>query len=101
MFSATLCLLLLVPAAEPPKPKFPLGKETTYVIGPLDKDGYVEYAAALNERFGKGVTPQNNANVLIWKASVRSPGTCFLHRRSSSRPSAWNSRLSAATISAP
>ena len=51
-----------------PAPKLPLGKDTTYVTGPLDKDGYVDYAAALNERLGKGVTPANNANVLLWKA---------------------------------
>jgi hypothetical protein len=68
MISVPLLLLLVVPAEEPIKPKFPLGKETTYVSGPLDKDGYVDYAAALNERLGKGVTPQTNANVLIWKA---------------------------------
>src|SRR5438128_12034498 len=47
---------------------FTISKETTYVTGPLDKDGYIDYAAALNERLSKGVTPENNANVLIWKA---------------------------------
>jgi len=51
-----------------PKPKFTVGKETTYVTGPLDEDGYIDYAAALNERLSKGVTPDKNANVLIWKA---------------------------------
>src|SRR5205085_12357447 len=51
-----------------PEPKFPLGKDTTYVTGPLDKEGYVDYEAALNERLGKGITPEKNANVLIWKA---------------------------------
>src|SRR5262249_9965102 len=51
-----------------PKGKFTIGKDTTYVTGPIDKDGYVDYAAALNERLGKGVTPENNANVLLWKA---------------------------------
>jgi hypothetical protein len=51
-----------------PKGKFTIGKDTTYVTGPLDKDGYVDYAAALNERLSKGVTPENNANVLLWKA---------------------------------
>lgn len=49
------------------KGKFTIGKDTTYVTGPLDKDGYVDYAAALNERLSKGVTPENNANVLLWK----------------------------------
>jgi hypothetical protein len=56
------------PPAPKRKPKFTLGKETTYVTGPLDKEGYVDYAAALNKRWSVGVTPQNNANVLIWKA---------------------------------
>jgi hypothetical protein len=48
--------------------KITIGKDTTYATGPLDKNGYVDYAAALNERMGKGVTPENNANVLLWKA---------------------------------
>jgi hypothetical protein len=47
---------------------FTISKETTYVTGPVDKDGYIDYAAALNERLRQGVTPENNANVLIWKA---------------------------------
>ena len=68
MIGISFLLLLVVPADEPVKPKFPLGRETTFVTGPLDKDGYVDYAAALNERLGKGVTPDKNANVLIWKA---------------------------------
>ena len=46
----------------------PLGKETTYVTGPLDKEGYIDYEAALNDRLGKGITPEKNANVLLWKA---------------------------------
>jgi hypothetical protein len=50
------------------KPKFTLGKETTYVTGPLDNDGYVDYETALNEKLGKGVDPQKNANVLLWQA---------------------------------
>src|SRR4051812_40283297 len=50
------------------KPKFTIGKETTYVTGPVDADGYINYAAALNERLGKGITPADNANVLLWKA---------------------------------
>jgi hypothetical protein len=49
-------------------PNFSISKETTYITGPLDKDGYVNYMAALNERSGKGVTLDNNANVLIWMA---------------------------------
>jgi hypothetical protein len=48
--------------------KFTIGKDTTYVTGPLDKDGYIDYVAAVNERLRKGVTPANNANVLLWQA---------------------------------
>jgi hypothetical protein len=73
MIGAPLLLLSLLPAEDKPVPKFPLGKETTYVDGPLDKEGYIDYEAALNERLGKGVTPERNANVLIWKALGPSP----------------------------
>jgi hypothetical protein len=71
----TLFLVLLIVAtaacqdqAKKQKGKITVGKDTTYVTEPLDKDGYVDYAAALNERLRKGVTPANNANVLFWKA---------------------------------
>ncbi|MBI1899925.1 MAG: redoxin domain-containing protein [Planctomycetia bacterium] len=50
------------------KPKFTISKETTYITEPLTEGGYPDYAGALNEHFGKGVTPENNANVLFWKA---------------------------------
>ncbi len=53
---------------EGTKPKFTLSKETTYITGPLDNDGYVDYETALNEKLGKGVDPQKNANVLLWQA---------------------------------
>jgi hypothetical protein len=48
-------------------PRFTIGKETTYVNGPLDKDGYIDYETALNDRLGNGVTPATNSNVLIWQ----------------------------------
>jgi RNA polymerase sigma factor (sigma-70 family) len=50
------------------KPKFTLSKETTYITGPLDNDGYVDYETALNDKLADGVDPQKNANVLLWKA---------------------------------
>ena len=58
--------LLAAPAWA--EPKITVGKDTTYVTGPLDKDGYVDFAAALNELRGKGVTPGTNAAVAIWQA---------------------------------
>jgi hypothetical protein len=51
-----------------PRPKFTLGKDTTYVTGPLDAGGRIDYVYALNERLSRGVTPASNANVLLWKA---------------------------------
>jgi hypothetical protein len=64
--------------ASPAEPKLPaakkapvaltISKETTYITGPLGKDGYVDYVAALNERFQAGVTPDNNAAVHFLKA---------------------------------
>ncbi|MHC4402119.1 MAG: hypothetical protein ACYTG0_20805 [Planctomycetota bacterium] len=45
-----------------------VSKETTYLLGPLNADGTVDYVAALNERFGRGVTPENNAAVPLIRA---------------------------------
>jgi hypothetical protein len=59
------------PAAPPsrkPRVLVTISKETTYVTGPLRKDGYVDYIAALNQRHAQGVTPENNAAILFWKA---------------------------------
>jgi hypothetical protein len=55
-------------ALWPGSSTFTVGSETTYATGPLDKHGYVDYVRALNERLSKGITPENNANVLIWRA---------------------------------
>jgi hypothetical protein len=54
--------------AKKPRRNFTISKETTYVTGPVDEDGSIDYATALNQRMSRGVTPDNNANVLIWKA---------------------------------
>jgi hypothetical protein len=66
-------LLLVCSADEQPKPKVPVGKETTYATGPIDKNGYIDYEAALNDRLGKGITPEKNAVVLLWKALGPAP----------------------------
>src|SRR5262245_4004616 len=63
-----LLLFALLAADDKPVPKFLVGKETTDITEPLDKDGYLDYQAALNDRLGKGVAPEKNANVLLWKA---------------------------------
>jgi hypothetical protein len=57
-------------ARQPDRPKgrFTVGKDTTHTTGPLDASGRVDHAVALNERLGRGVTPDTNAAVLLWKA---------------------------------
>ena len=46
---------------------FPItvSKETTWITKPLYPNGAVNYVAALNERLSEGVTPNNNAAVLL------------------------------------
>jgi hypothetical protein len=63
-----ILFVLLVLAAWPGSSTFTVSPETTYVTGPLDKDGYVDYVTALNERLRGDITPEQNANVLIWQA---------------------------------
>lgn len=46
-----------------PRAKFTLGRDTTFFTEPLDNDGYVDYASALNAYFGKGVKVEENAYV--------------------------------------
>ena len=45
-----------------------ISKETTYITEPLRSDGTPDYVAALNRRLSAGVTLENNAAVLFWKA---------------------------------
>jgi hypothetical protein len=65
--SVVFLFLMRADGDEPrkPEPRLPIGNDTTVVTGPLDKDGFINYAAALNERLGKGVTPENNSNALL------------------------------------
>jgi hypothetical protein len=79
--SATLGLavLLAAPPEAKPKPKFTLGKDTTYITEPLDKDGYVDYETALNERLRGTITPETNAVVLLMQAIGPKPEGKELH----------------------
>ncbi len=43
------------------KPSITIGKETTGITGPLLPNGMPDYLAALNGKYGKDVTPANNA----------------------------------------
>jgi hypothetical protein len=61
--------VLLLIAAWPGCTTLTVGPETTHVTGPIDFDGHVDYAEALNARLSEGVTPENNAAVFLWRAS--------------------------------
>lgn len=56
------------PTPKRPRPKITISKETTHISGPLRKDGFVDYVAAINDLAGKGVKPEDNAAVLLWQA---------------------------------
>lgn len=71
LIASPLVLLSLLAADGKPTPKFPLGKETTYVIGPLDREGYIDYEAALNDMPDLGFYP----------AFIKRLETCPLQRR--------------------
>jgi hypothetical protein len=53
------------PVAAPP---LRIAKDTTYLTGPLNPDGTVNYVAALNEMLSAGVTVENNAAPLLLQA---------------------------------
>lgn len=48
--------------------RYTISKETTRILGPLKEDGSVDYLEAMNRLASEGVTPQNNAAVLIFQA---------------------------------
>jgi hypothetical protein len=56
------------PASRPKKIQITVSKETTYLLGPRNADGAINYVAAANRLQGEGVTPANNAAVLVIRA---------------------------------
>ena len=69
-------------ADEPgkPVPKFKFGRDATFVDGPLDKDGYIDYEAALNQRLKGKITPETNAVVLLLQCLGPKPEGAALHQ---------------------
>jgi type II secretory pathway pseudopilin PulG len=49
-------------------PGITISEQTTRITEPVGDDGYVDYLGALNGRSREGVTPENNAAVLLWQA---------------------------------
>ena len=50
------------------QPLVTVGPDTTVLTEPLDDEGYVDYQAHANAVTSEGVTPENNAAVLLWQA---------------------------------
>ena len=50
------------------KSRIKIDRETTFLTGPLRTDGTVDYVAGINARMKQGVTPENNACVLLCDA---------------------------------
>jgi hypothetical protein len=64
-------LALTASAAPPEKPAGPVitpSPEITHFTAPLDKEGYVDFHAALNNELGKGVSPAENAAIPLLQA---------------------------------
>jgi hypothetical protein len=82
-FASLFALLLAGPGCggcgEGPKVPFKPSKETTYITEPVDADGYIDYETALNERLRGTVTPETNANVLLWQALGPKPEGKEMH----------------------
>ena len=61
--------------AESRKVELEISKDTTYITGPLNEDGTVNYVAHINAQLSEGVTPENNAAVIL----VRAVGPTLFH----------------------
>jgi Tfp pilus assembly protein PilO len=64
-FVAWPCYLVGAPAPTAALAPITIAKDTTYITEPLTPDGRPDYCAWLNRKYGAGVTPENNAAVLL------------------------------------
>jgi hypothetical protein len=71
--SALVLLLLFLWQLFGPNPAIYVSPQTTYLIAPLRADGMPDYNKWLLERQRQGVTPENNAAVLMWQATGPDP----------------------------
>src|SRR3954454_6659910 len=51
-----------------PEPPIVVARDTTYITEPLRPNGLPDYEKYILEQSRKGITPDNNAAVLIWQA---------------------------------
>jgi len=75
---AAVPFVVSLPAAERPRtesikqssaaPLIRVSPETTHLVAPVDAEGYVDFLAALNAHYGKGVSPSENAAIPLLEA---------------------------------
>ena len=51
-----------------PSPRIVVSRQTTYITAPLKPNGLPDYGKYLLDKSREGVTPENNAAVLLWQA---------------------------------
>jgi hypothetical protein len=51
-----------------PDPRIVVSRQTTYITEPRGPGGLPDFERHVLEKYREGVTPQNNAATLIWKA---------------------------------
>ncbi len=56
------------PSAGRATPRVKVSRATTFFSGPVTTEGFIDYAKAINRRQSEGLTVENNANVLFWRA---------------------------------
>lgn len=61
-------LVLAMVGCDLPPVEIEIGKDTTYITAPLNDDGTVNYVAYMNARLSEGVTPENNAAIILARA---------------------------------
>jgi len=65
---AIIALLVAWRSAVQRRVLITISEATTRITGPLSEDGSVDYIAAINQETSRGVTPENNAVVLLRQA---------------------------------
>lgn len=69
LITAGVLVLAIAILHFPVRPtKIEIGRQTTYIDGPLNPDGTVNYVAALDAQCAEGVTAENNAAPLLLRA---------------------------------
>lgn len=64
-----------------PPPPVPVSRETTYITEPLADDGLPNYVLAVINEQRRGVTPENNAAVLLWQSIGDTTGDAALFQK--------------------